>query len=134
VLRKGGTVGDITVGDCLELDEAQRAYQSTGPFNRPLFYSLLAETGVFPIGVPPSMRAARSAGQRTVAEIVNRYRLQSAVIRVLLVACLSERAPELDHGSLLHLAHTLCGLFWRDLEQHHPGIDSLDLEPQVASA
>lgn len=80
------------------------------------------------------MRAARSVGQRTVPEIVDRYRLQSAEIRGLLVSYLSERAPELDHGSLLHLAHTLCGLFWRDLEQHHPGIDSLDLEPQVASA
>lgn len=134
VLRKGGTVGDITVGDCLEVDEAQRAYQSTGPFNRPLFYSLLAETGVFPVGAPPTMRAARSVGQRPVPEIVDRYRLQSAEIRGLLVSYLSERAPELDHGSLLHLAHTLCGLFWRDLEQHHPGIDSLDLEPQVTSA
>jgi integrase len=134
VLRKGGTVGDITIGDCLELDEAQRAYQSTGPFNRPLFYSLLAETGVFPVGAPPTMRAARSAGQRTIPEIVDRYRLQSTEIRGLLVSYLSERAPELDHGSLLHLAHTLCGLFWRDLEQHLPGIDSLALEPQVASA
>ena len=133
-LCKGGTVGDITVGDCLELDEAQRTYQSTGLFNRPLFYSLLAETGAFPVGVPPSMRAARSAGQRTVAEIVNRYGLRSATIRELLVDYLSERAPELDHGSLLHLAHNLCGLFWRDLEQHHPGINSLALEPQVASA
>lgn len=35
---------------------------------------------------------------------------------------------------MLHLAHILCGLFWRDLEQHHPGTGSLTLEPQVAIA
>ncbi|QFU86749.1 Tyrosine recombinase XerD [Amycolatopsis sp. YIM 10] len=134
VLCKGGTIADVTVGDCLELDDAQRVYQRSGPYNRPLFYSLLAETGVFPVGAPPSLRAARSAGQRSVPEIVDRFRLQSAEIRGLLVAYLSERAPELDHGSLLHLAHSLCGLFWRDLEQHHPGIDSIALEPTAASA
>jgi len=36
--------------------------------------------------------------------------------------------------SLVHLASTLCGLFWRDLEQHHPGIASLHLDADVAIA
>jgi hypothetical protein len=32
------------------------------------------------------------------------------------------------------LAAALGGLFWRDLERHHPGIDSLHLPPDVAAA
>ena len=33
-----------------------------------------------------------------------------------------------------NLAFSLGGLFWRDLERHHPGIDSLHLSPEVAAA
>jgi hypothetical protein len=40
----------------------------------------------------------------------------------------------LDHTSLASLAAALGGLFWRDLERHHPGIDSLHLQPAVAAA
>src|SRR5260221_4530418 len=32
------------------------------------------------------------------------------------------------------LAYQLGLLFWKDLETHHPGIDSLDLAPDVAVA
>src|SRR5207302_1163640 len=51
-----------------------------------------------------------------------------------LVEYFTERAPDLDHTSLRHIADTICRLFWRDLEIHHPGIDSLRLEPAVAQA
>ncbi|NYS20704.1 hypothetical protein HFP43_28630 [Streptomyces sp. SJ1-7] len=40
----------------------------------------------------------------------------------------------LDHVSLRSIARNLCRLFWRDLEIHHPGIDSLRLAPEVAQA
>ncbi|MFD8621948.1 hypothetical protein [Streptomyces sp. NPDC059513] len=40
----------------------------------------------------------------------------------------------LDHVSLRSSARNLCRLFWRDLEIHHPGIDSLRLAPEVAQA
>ncbi|MFJ4428870.1 hypothetical protein [Streptomyces bobili] len=43
-------------------------------------------------------------------------------------------APELDHVSLRSIARNLCRLFWRDLEIHHPGIDSLRLTAEVAQA
>ena len=35
---------------------------------------------------------------------------------------------------MVQLASTLCGLFWRDLGQHHPGIASLHLDADVAIA
>jgi hypothetical protein len=40
----------------------------------------------------------------------------------------------LDHTTLRGLAFSLGGLFWRDLERHHPGIASLHLAPEVAAA
>jgi len=53
-------------------------------------------------------------------------------VRDLLVAYLQERQTALD--SLTSLAATLGGLFWKDLERHHPGIDSLRLPAEVAAA
>jgi hypothetical protein len=55
-------------------------------------------------------------------------------VRDLLVEYFTERAPELDHNSLRHIADTIGRLFWRDLEIRHPGIGSLRLEPAVAQA
>ena len=47
-------------------------------------------------------------------------------VRDLLVDYLRERQPAMDYGSLEQLARRL-GMFWADLEAHHPGIDSLHL-------
>jgi hypothetical protein len=44
---------------------------------------------------------------------------------------LRERQPAIDYGSLEQLARRL-GMFWADLERHHPGIDSLHLSAHVA--
>jgi hypothetical protein len=95
---------------------------------------LLREVGVLPPGSPPRLKAVRMVGQRSPADLVDRYQIQSPSIRRLLTVYLSERAAELDYASLIHLANGLCGLFWRDLERHHPGIDSLHLAPDVAVA
>ncbi len=51
-----------------------------------------------------------------------------------MVEYLTERVPDLDHTSLRSIARNLCRLFRRDLELHHPGIDSLHLLPDVAQA
>jgi site-specific recombinase XerD len=40
----------------------------------------------------------------------------------------------MDYASLRVLASLLVGAFWADIEQHHPGIDTLDLPPEVAEA
>jgi len=133
LLNKGGQIRDITVGDCIELNNALREHQCNGASNRPLFYALLAEVGVLPAGAPPMLRATQMSGQRTPAELVGKYGLQNPSIRDLFVSYLAERAAELDYASLVHLASALCGLFWRDLEQHHPGIASLQLDAGIAA-
>ncbi|MEV7236797.1 hypothetical protein AB0N06_23330 [Streptomyces sp. NPDC051020] len=42
----------------------------------------------------------------------------------LLVDYLTERAVDVDCTTLEDMARALADLFWRGLEQHHPGIDS----------
>ena len=66
-------------------------------------------------------------------ELVDRYRLAPGPIRDLIIDYLTERRPSLDYGTLNRLALELAGLFWADLEQHHPGITSLHLTPEMAS-
>ncbi len=134
VIRKGGLVSGITVGDCLELTAALEEHHFRGSAGRPLFYALLKDTGVLPAGAPSRLRALRIEGRRSIAQIVDGYGIECRPVRDLLVEYFSERAPELDHTSLRSIARNLCRLFWRDLEIHHPGIDSLQLPPQVAQA
>jgi len=134
LLNKGGQIRDITIGDCVELDTALREHQCKSAVDKPLYYTLLRETGVLPPDSPPRLKALRMAGQLSPAQLVDKYQIQSLAMRWLLTAYLAERAAEVDYVSLIHLATTLCGLFWRDLERHHPGIDSLRLEPEAAVA
>lgn len=135
MLNKGGRVRDIIIGDCVELDGALREHQCKSAVDKPLYYTLLRETGVLPPESPPRLKALRMAGPLGPAELVDKYQIQSPSIRQLLAAYLGgEKAPELDHASLVQLATTLCSLFWKDLERHHPGIDSLHLPPEAAVA
>ena len=130
---KGGTLADITAGDVLELleEEAQALGTSVGATH--LFYRALHDMGVLGPDALGTLRELRTAGQRTPEELIDRYRLACGPVRDLLVDYLKERQPALDYTSLQSLANFLAGLFWADLEQHHPGIDSLHLDPEVAA-
>jgi hypothetical protein len=134
LIRKGGLVRDITVGDCFELTTALQQHHFRGSAGRPLFYAMLKKAGVFPAAAPERLRVLRLDGQRSVEQIVDAYGIECRPVRDLLVEYLTERSPELDHTSLRSVARNLCRLFWRDLEIHHPGIDSLRLAPEVAQA
>jgi integrase-like protein len=134
---KGGTVRDITVGDCLELLDRASEYGHYGTGGKgAYFYQLLQAIGVFPEAAPPTVRmfSVMYQGQRTLEQLIDRYDLACRPVRDLLVDYLRERQPTLDYTSLTRLAGHLGLLFWKDLEQHHPGIDSLDLAPEVAAA
>jgi integrase len=133
---KGGMAGDITVGDCLELLEA-RAGRSRGRDNGgTYFYQLLHAAGFLPADAPPRVRMPdpRVHGQQTAAQLIDRYDLACGPVRDLLVGYLNERRPGIDYVTLGDLACQLGLLFWKDLETHHPGIDSPDLAPDVAVA
>ena len=134
VAAKGGGVTDITVGDCLELLQVANGLFSDGHYNSAFFYQLLYSIGVFDDGAPASMRVFNTAGKRSVAELVDRYRIECLPVRDLIVDYLAERETRLDHSTLRSLSATLANLFWRDLEVHHPGITSLHLSAEVKSA
>ena len=81
---------------------------------------------------PASLAQLLTIGQRSPAELIDRYQLSCRPVRDLLVDYLQERQPALDHTSLDALAQQLGRNFWADLEHHHPGISSLHLPPEVA--
>ena len=136
VAAKGGTVADITVGDCLELLEISDALFPNSGGKGPSFYQLLHEMGVFPAGAPATVRMFNPnfQGQLTAGQLVDRYGLACRPVRDLLVDYLRERQPAVDYATLRGLSTVLAGAFWKDLENHHPGIDSLRLAPDIAAA
>ena len=134
IAAKGGMLADITVGDALELMDREAESFSCPTRDHKVFYRMLRELGIFEDQAPGRLRAFRTAGQLTPGELVDRYQLQCRPVRDLLVDYLSERQPAMDYTSLKNLAYYLAQRFWADLEQHHPGIDSLHLARDVAAA
>jgi integrase len=133
---KGGTVADITVGDCLELLETRAAGQGEKDNGGTYFYQLLHAAGFLPPEAPPRVRMLdpRVLGQQTAGQLIDRYDLACRPVRDLLVGYLNERSPAIDYVTMSDLAYLLGLLFWKDLETHHPGISSIDLAPDVAVA
>lgn len=130
---KGGVVGDITVGDCLELLRVAEDQHVGRAASSPYFYQLLRAAGVF-AGTAPTVRGLKTQGQLGCEQLIDRYGIECRSIRDLLVDYLRERQPALDYASLHKLSYTLGRLFWRDLEIHHPGIASLHLPTDIATA
>ena len=129
---------DITVGDCLELLEisAVQCDQHGRAARAPTSTSSCTPWAIFPADAPPTVRmfSTMYQGQLTPDELIDRYDLACRPVRDLLVDYLSERQPGLDYTTLTGLATHLGLLFWKDLENHHPGIDSLHLPPDIAAA
>jgi len=140
---KGGVVGDITVGDCLELVEISAGeYPAYGRDGRgPYFYRLLHAMGIFGPEAPATVRMFSPMyqrglyqGQLSPEQLIDRYALACRRVRDVLVDYLRERQPGVDFTTLETMARNLGLLFWKDLEDHHPGIASLRLPPDVAAA
>jgi hypothetical protein len=132
VAAKGGTIADITVGDVLALLDLEADAHSRPMVHGTVFYRTLHQMGIFEPAAPGRLRELRSTGQRTPEELIDRFHLACRPIRDLLVDYLRERQPALDYSSLRSLSADLGNVFWKDLERHHPGIDSLHLPREVA--
>jgi hypothetical protein len=78
------------------------------------------------------MLSATRRGQLSIAELVDAQHIQCRPVRDLFVDYLHERAPGLDYSTLVALVSKIVRLFWRDLEIHELGIDSLHLSDEVA--
>lgn len=135
---KGGQACDITVGDCMEMVQTSaEVTKATGRgrgFRSSFFYQLVRSLGRFPDNAPATTRAFHVLGQMSIQEMVDRYGIECKPIRDLLVDYLREFEVSSDFNTVLQLSYVLARLFWRDLELHHPGIDSLRLSADVAAA
>jgi integrase len=131
LIHNGGQLADITLTDCVEAYRAQTGYSSRSHSH---WYLLLRQVGIISPESPPTIHAASRRGQLTVEELVDGYEIANRDIRDLFVAYLHERAPAIDYTTLRQLASKLILVFWRDLELHHPGIESLHLPDEVARA
>jgi integrase len=129
---KGGTISEVTVGDVLEILDVEADLRSRRPSGSATL-RVLRESGVFGAGVP-TLREILSTGQRSVDELVDRYEIACRPVRGLLVDYLKERQPALDYATLRGQSYQLAKCFWQDLEKHHPGITSLHLPAEVATA
>jgi integrase len=132
IAAKGGRLVDITVGDVVELFDAED-HLKADPRSRPATFKVFREMGIFGPEVP-AWRSLRRRGQLSVEELVDRYPVACRPVRSLFVAYLKERRPSVDYGTVVSLCYSLVGCFWSDLEAHYPGIASLRLAPEVASA
>lgn len=131
LMHNGGLLTDITLADCVEAYRAQTGYAAK---QHSRWYDLLRELNILPADAPPTIYAASRRGQLTIAEIVDGYHVGCGPIRDLFVDYLTERSPGLDYSTIRQLASKLILLFWRDLELHEPGINSLHLSDATARA
>jgi Phage integrase family len=133
VAAKGGLLSEVSAGDFLELLDAEAQTQPRHDYSA-VSWRMLRQLGVFGPAAPAALAELRTIRQRTPTELIGRYRLACQPVRDLLVDYLHERQPALDYTSLDHLAQHLGRWFWQDIERHHPGINTLHLPPEVATA
>jgi len=74
VAAKGGTLTDITVGDVLELLDAEADARKVTSATT-VFYRMLHRMGIFGDQAPGTLRQLRTTGQRSPEELIDRYRL-----------------------------------------------------------
>jgi len=133
---KGGLVGQVSVGDAVELLEvsARVSAKRDGNAHSPLFYQLLHAHGIWGQDAPSAIQVFSGPGQPSCEQLIDRYLISCQPVRDVLVDYLRERQSSVDFSSLQRFAYLLGKLFWADLEAHHPGIDSLKLPRDVAAA
>lgn len=135
VVHTGRDVDQLTAEDVFEFRAwvQQRGRPATDGRKRPnLAWDLLSS--VADLGEHRSLRDALRLGQRSTADLVDSYRIQSRAIRDVFIRYLNERRPAFDHRSFHRLIADLVGAYWADIEHHHPGIDTLRLPDDVATA
>jgi hypothetical protein len=132
VLHTGRDIDQLTAEDLL----TYRAWRlrRLGHIDDGLIFAWTLLRSLVDLGEHLTIRDAARHGQRPTAELVDMYRPRCKPIRDVLIRYLDERRPSLDYNSFTSLIGTLVGRFWTDLEHHHPGIDTLHLPADVASA
>lgn len=129
---------DLTAVSAEDIFELRAHNQNDLRFGTPalgLIWKLLSSVAILPEG--STLRDALRLGQRTPAELVDRYGIAPGPVRDLLVRYLEERKTSVDYTTMKSVARMLAGNFWADLEHNHPelaGSASLALPKPMVSA
>ncbi|MGP5123002.1 hypothetical protein ACTXJU_08905 [Glutamicibacter ardleyensis] len=133
---KGGLVVDVEVGDCVQVLEGVSSLPRSwhGYSRSPLFYQLLRWHRVLGEEAPAALEMFTGSGQPTCEQLIDRYNIRCRPARDLLIDYLSECQMAMDFSTLQRMSYLVGKLFWADLEEHHPGIDSLKIPAEIASS
>lgn len=119
LVHTGKQVAEITAADLLEIDAyVQMTNDRRNQANR--LWDVLHRLGQ--IDGLATLRHARNAGQRSAAELVDSYGVQSSDVRDVLVRYLRRRQPGLDYKSFTTLVRDLVLNFWRQIEDLNPAL------------
>ena len=83
IAAKGGTLSDVTAGDFLELLDLQGRIGGRCRDYSAVSWRLLHRLGVLGADTPASLAELRTVGQRSPAELIDRYRLTYRPVRDL---------------------------------------------------
>lgn len=132
VLHTGRDIDQLTGDDVREHREwFYQGYRISGQGVHAA-WDLLARIGVLEPGT--TLHGSGRLGPKPAEQLVDYHQVRCKAVRDLLVRYLKERAAALDYASVRNLATTLAGLFWADIERHHPGIDTIRLPAEVTEA
>ncbi|WP_307530526.1 tyrosine-type recombinase/integrase [Streptomyces umbrinus] len=92
---------------------------------------VLVEMGHFREGTPHTVRSCFQQGQHSVAALVDRYRIENAAVRQLLIDYLARRKADTDYTTLDGLARKLAANFWAVIERIAPEQKDLQLSSEV---
>src|SRR5664280_2800568 len=133
MLHTGNSLDKIAEVDFFELRDHYLSRHRRIPHGTAQAWDLLQATGRLP--AKRSLQAVvHRQGQRPTSELVNSYNLRCCSVRDVLVRYLDQRRPGMDYASFRGLITSLVKLFWADIEQHHPQVESLHLSPEMAEA
>ncbi|MGW6971656.1 hypothetical protein [Streptomyces sp. NPDC054952] len=129
ILHTGRDLDQLTAEDVFYLRAVGRRETGEAYVGTHSAWDLLRGAGV--INSKDTLKDALRHGQRPTAELVDAYNIQSTQVRNLLIRYLNERRPGIDYGTFRGLVRELAGVFWADIEAHHPEIDTLRLPDEV---
>lgn len=123
-IRTGKSLRKLSCDDLLDYRAAAtKARGQSSGISCATAYHCGRAVGLFSDG-PTEFQALLTGKQLSAAETVAHYQIASPSMRTLLTEYLNERRSDMDYVSFYLLAQRLCRLFWRDIEAHHPGIDT----------
>jgi hypothetical protein len=132
VVHTGKDLDELTADDVLDL--RSWCLRELGGTPQGVVLAWVLVRGIADLGPSATLQEAVRLGQRPTIEIVDRYGFRDSNVRKVLLRYLDERRPGMHHNSFQNLVAALVGLFWADIERHHPELDTLHLPSDVAEA